>query len=342
MLHAMGTGMGLDFERFVGLLQTDAYIYIVQPLLFHLHLMDYDEDAYDALYWAVVGVLEIAVTFAILRPLEAWRPIEQWEQRRALWPDVWYTWIAKLGIVNALFFVWLQPTINHLETWMTVKNIWTVNLDEIAPGLTDQPLVSFAIYLVVLDFLGYWYHRWQHRFGIWWELHAVHHSQRQMSLWNDDRNHFVDDIVQTAFFTVVGLFIGVQPGQFVVLVAVSNTLQAIQHVNARLPYGWWLERVIVSPSFHRRHHAMEYGHTGTAYGCNFGVLFPWWDMIFRTASWETAVEPTGITDQLDRPEQRGRNYGKGVWAQQWLALCRIKARMTAASAAAVDSRYERS
>jgi len=320
--------IGLYFLRFVGLLQTDLYIYLVQPLLYHLHLMDYDEDTYDALYWSVVGVLEIVITYIILRPLEAWRPVEHWQDRKPLRSDVWYTWIAKIGVLNALFFMPMQPVINHIETWMTVRNIWALNIDEIWPGVTDEPLVSFVIYLVVLDFLGYWYHRWQHRFGLWWELHAVHHSQRQMSLWNDDRNHFLDDIVQTAFFTFVGLFIGVQPGQFVILVALGNTLQAIQHVNARLSYGRLLERIIVSPSFHRRHHAMEYGHTGIAYGCNFGVLVPWWDMMFRTASWENTVEPTGISDQLSSSAHAGREYGRGVWMQEWLALCRIGARIS--------------
>lgn len=45
----------------------------------------------------------------------------------------------------------------------------------------------------------------------------------------------------------------------------GNFMQSVQHVNARLPYGWLLERVIVSPIFHRRHHAVGYGHEGTRY-----------------------------------------------------------------------------
>jgi sterol desaturase/sphingolipid hydroxylase (fatty acid hydroxylase superfamily) len=211
---------------------------------------------------------------------------------------------------------------------MTLHNMPTIELDNLWPGVTDQPLVSFVAYLVVLDFAGYWYHRWQHRFGIWWELHAVHHSQQQLSLWADDRNHFVDDLVQAAFFASIALFIGVQPAQFIVLVAVGNVMQSIQHANARLPYGRLLERVVVSPLFHRRHHAVGYGHEGTRYGCNFGVLFPWWDMMFKTASWVRAVEPTGIRDQLPAPQGMARRYGDGLWAQQWYALVRIAHRLS--------------
>ena len=187
--------------------------------------------------------------------------------------------------------------------------------------------MTFVIYLVVLDFAGYWYHRWQHRFGLWWELHAVHHSQQQMSMWCDDRNHFLDDVIQAAFFAGISLFIGVPPSQFVVLLALSNFLQAVQHVNARLPFGPVLERIVVSPMFHRRHHAIGYGHEGTRYGCNFGVLFPWWDMMFRTASWNPVQEPTGIRDQLPAPDGRGLDYGRGVIAQQWYAFVRIAQRL---------------
>jgi sterol desaturase/sphingolipid hydroxylase (fatty acid hydroxylase superfamily) len=311
----------------ISAVQTLIYVDVVQPLLFHFNMMGYDDDIYDALYWVLIGVLQIGLTYALLRPLEALRPVEQWQDRRQVRSDVIYTWIAKLGILNLLFFVVLQPVFNALQSQMVIHGLPSIDLDGLYPGVTDQPLVSFLMYLIVLDFAGYWYHRWQHRFGVWWELHAVHHSQQQMSLWSDDRNHFLDDILQAGFFAAIALFIGVQPAQYVVLVAVSNFLQSVQHVNARLPFGPVLERLIVSPIFHRRHHAIGYGHEGTRYGCNFGVLFPWWDMLFRTASWERTVEPTGIRDQLPAPQGRSRRYGTGVVAQQVRALGRIARRL---------------
>jgi sterol desaturase/sphingolipid hydroxylase (fatty acid hydroxylase superfamily) len=316
-----------QLDNAVGSLQTLLYVDIVQPVFFKVGLMGYDEDTYDALYWVIIGALEVLATFAILRPLEALRPIEIWQDRKAVRSDVFYTWLAKLGIINLTFFFLLTPVFNHWQSLMAIYSVPNIDVDGLWPGVTDQPVVSFLIYLIVLDFAGYWYHRWQHRFGVWWELHAVHHSQQQMSLWADDRNHFLDDIIQAAFFAGISLFIGVQPSQFVVLVAVGNVLQSIQHVNAYLPRVPLLDRVLVSPTFHRRHHAVGYGHEGTRYGCNFGVLFPWWDMLFRTASWSRSIEPTGIRDQLPAPEGLGRNYGMGMWAQQWHAFVRIAQRL---------------
>jgi sterol desaturase/sphingolipid hydroxylase (fatty acid hydroxylase superfamily) len=318
MLHSLVASL----DSIVSSLQTWLFVDLVQPLLFKLGWMDYDEDTYDALYPVIVGLLTIVAMYGLLRPLEALRPVERWENRKAVRVDVFYTWISKLGLFNLFFFVAFQPLFDRVQAWLRYQGIANINLDTLWPGVTSAPLIAFVIYLVVLDFAGYWYHRWQHRIGIWWELHAVHHSQRQMSLWCDDRNHLLDDVLQAAFFAAIALAIGIAPTQFVVLVAVTNFMQSVQHVNARINVGPIVERLIVSPAFHRRHHAVGYGHEGTAYGCNFGVLFPWWDILFKTASWNRTVEPTGI-----RHEREGQSYGEGFVAQHWLALVRIARRL---------------
>lgn len=212
-----------------------------------------------------------------------------------------------------------------------------LEIDNLWPGVTTQPLVTFVIYLLILDFAGYWYHRLEHRFGIWWELHAVHHSQQKMSLWTNDRNHLLDDILQASFFACVALVIGVEPSQFVVLVAITNFMQSVQHANIRLHFGWLGERIVVSPAFHRRHHAIGFGHEGTTYGCNFGVLFSFWDILFRSASFDRTVEPTGIRDQLGAPGVAPVHYGDGFIEQHWLAFRRIGARLSSRRAGASAS-----
>lgn len=125
----------------------------------------------------------------------------------------------------------------------------------------------------------------QHRFGGWWQLHALHHSQRQMTMWSDNRNHH------------------------------------LSHANVRLSFGPVLGRMLLSPRFHRLHHGIGLGHPsagpGTPGGHNFAVLFPVWDMLFGTTRFDDIHGPTGVRDQLD-----GREYGRGFWSQQWLGLRR--------------------
>lgn len=327
-----------SLDSFVSAIQTMLYIDVVQPLLFKLGMMDVDEDTYDALYWVIVGVLEVLAMYAVLRPLEALRPAEKWQDRKGVRVDVLYTWVVKLGILN-LFFFTFQPLFDSLQSWLRMHNVPSFDLDNLWLGVTTQPIVTFVIYLLALDFAGYWYHRLEHRFGIWWELHAVHHSQQKMSLWSDDRNHLLDDVLQASFFACIAVVIGVEPSQFVVLVVITNLMQSVQHANIRLHFGWLGERIFVSPAFHRRHHAIGYGHEGTAYGCNFGVLFSFWDILFRSASFDRTVEPTGIRDQLGAPGVAPVRYGEGFFEQHWLAFRRIGARIASrrATAAPTDS-----
>ncbi len=86
----------------------------------------------------------------------------------------------------------------------------------------------------------------------------------------------------------------------------------------RLSFGRIGDRLLVSPHFHRRHHAIGDGHEGALRGCNFAVLFPIWDVLFGSANFEPGYPATGIRDQLD-----GRDYGRGFWSQQWLGLKRM-------------------
>lgn len=93
-----------------------------------------------------------------------------------------------------------------------------------------------------------------------------------------------------------------------------------------MSFGPLFERVLVSPRFHRLHHAVGLGHEsrgqGSLGGHNYAVLFPLWDILFRTARFDDRYEPTGIRDQVER----GRDYGRGFWQQQWLGLRRMVGR----------------
>ena len=116
--------------------------------------------------------------------------------------------------------------------------------------MTDQAWVSFVIYLVFFDFVHYWMHRAQHQSSAWWALHALHHSQCQMNMWSDNRNHLLDDVLVDVVWVVVALLIGVGPGQFVALVGGSRivregrrdwsdrTQQAAQRASDRTEDSW--------------------------------------------------------------------------------------------------------
>lgn len=292
----------------------------VQPVLYAAGWMAHQEDAYEATEWFLLGLIQVLVLYAILRPLESRVPAERWGDRRGVGVDVIYTLLHRLGGFSLLMFLLLTPLADSAAASLRAIGFTPLNLDAFWPGVTDVAWVSFLMYLVVLDLVDYGLHRLQHRFRWWWALHALHHSQRRMSFWSDDRNHLLDDLLIDGTKVVVALAIGVEPAQFVGLVIAARVLESVQHANLAWSYGVF-GRAIVSPTFHRRHHAIGFGHEGRTQGCNFAVLFPVWDWMFGTADWRREVEPTGIRDQL--PDHGARDYGDGFWRQQWLGLKRV-------------------
>ncbi len=294
---------------------------VVQPLMFHGGLGNLLAEGYRATGWLLVGLLQIGVLRTLFRALERWRPVEAVTDRRGVRTDVIYTLIHRLGLLRVALFFTLDPLWDTLIGRLHVAGLPTFALDDLWPGVTDLAWVSFVLYLLLFDFVDYALHRGQHAFGWWWQLHAVHHSQRQMTMWTDNRNHLLDDVLRDSVFVLVALLVGVPPGQFVAIVACTQLVESLSHANVRLSFGRF-ERVLVSPRYHRLHHAIGLGHEsagpGSLGGHNFAILFPLWDLLFCTARFDARVEPTGIRDQLE-----GRDYGAGFWAQQWLGLVRL-------------------
>jgi len=291
----------------------------VLPLVHQLGLGGYAEQAFDWTEFFLIGALEIPLLFIILGTLEKWRPLEVSTSHVEKNTDIFYTFLHRLGFVPLMLFLLMTPLVDGLDGWLRMQDIIPPKLEDALPFLHSSPLLSFIFYLFILDFLGYWLHRGQHQINVWWALHSLHHSQRHMSFWSDDRNHLLDDFLMDGAFALVALLIGVAPAQFVTIVIASRVLQSLAHANLRLSFGRIGEYLLVSPRYHRVHHAMGLGHTGLHQGCNFAVLFPVWDVLFRTANFENIYPATGVSDQLE-----GRDYGSTFLSQHWLALGRVK------------------
>lgn len=297
---------------------------VLQPLMFAFGLGNLLADGYRATGWLLVGLIEIALMLTVLRALERWRPVEVVTDRAAVRTDIVYTLIHRLGLFRVAMFFSIDPLWDWTVGQLRLQGLPTFELDRLWPGITDQALVSFALYLLLFDLVDYVYHRVQHNLGWWWQLHAVHHSQQQMTLWTDNRNHLLDSVLRDSVFVLLALAVGVPPAQFVAIVAVTQLVESLSHANVQLGFGPF-RALLVSPTYHRLHHAAGVGHEtagqGTLGGHNFAVLFPVWDILFGTARFDVVTGPTGIRDQWE-----GRDYGHGFWSQQWRALLRLAGR----------------
>ena len=220
---------------------------VLQPLMFAVGLGSQLESGYEATGWILVGLLQLAVIAGVIGPLQRWRPVEPVTDHATVRTDIVYTLIHRLGLFRLGLFLAVDPVADSFFGSLRMAGISTFQLDGVWPGITDLPWVSLLLYLVVFDFVDYWIHRGQHHFEWWWRLHSLHHAQRQMTMWSDNRNHLLDDLLRDTILVVVAQAIGVAPGQFIAIVAITQLSESFQHANVRLWFGRWGERAWVSP-----------------------------------------------------------------------------------------------
>ncbi|WP_376090405.1 sterol desaturase family protein [Roseomonas sp. CCTCC AB2023176] len=277
------------------------------PFLYATGLMAWEEDATGWLDFAVLGVVQIILIWLVCRPLEAWKPVERWDDRREVVTDILYTILTRLGLLPLIVFVLFRPVQSWLQGSFADAGLTPPTLEGWFPILRDHSFIAFAAYVVILDFGDYWRHRLQHALPWWYALHAVHHAQTKMTFWTDDRNHLLDDLLAGLWFGVLALLIGVPPAQFPLIILLLRFVEALSHANVRLSFGAVGERLVVSPRFHRVHHGpLSAGEDGR----NYAVLLPIWDLMFRTADFRRDVFP--VTGDPGAPKA----MATGSWWQQ--------------------------
>ncbi len=306
------------FSLLAGWLYENALV----PVLYRADMMQWEDIAYGWLLFAIYGVAQVLVMLAICVPLERFRRLEQWPDRKSVGVDIFYTLLSRIGVMPLVTFVLFY----ELQVWLsgTLTDLGYVppTLEGMFPFLMGRQVLTFCIYVLVLDCADYWRHRLSHRFGWWYALHSVHHAQRQMTFWSDDRNHVLDDVVAFVWFLTLGLLIGIPPMQFPLVILLLRTLESISHANARVSFGWAGERMLVSPRFHRAHHGVL---AAGQKSCNYGAIFPFWDVIFRTADFSREPVRTG---DPSAPEA----MATGNWVAQQVAGFRRLGRSISRSA----------
>jgi hypothetical protein len=127
--------------------------------------------------------------------------------------------------------------------------------------------------------------------------------------------------MRSLVFATVALIIGIEPSQFILLQALSRLIQSWQHGSYSADFKW-LKYIIVTPKFHRYHHAIRLGYElpgkeGVLGGCNFGVLFPWWDMLFLPQFLRSGFSQLGwiSSDPVSNPVLQQIQFAKLSWEE---------------------------
>jgi sterol desaturase/sphingolipid hydroxylase (fatty acid hydroxylase superfamily) len=292
---------------------------VVKPLLAATGMSGIVTDQSGMAELLVLGFVQLFFMGVVFWPLEKFAPAERWSNGRYARVDRTHAFINLLGIApfgTYFVFVPLGDAIGRLMGQDSAEPSW--HLGHLVPWLNGHPLVLFLIYFVILDFAAWVMHRLQHRLGWWWAIHSLHHSQRQMNRWTDDRGNIVDTILQEVFIAAWGLVIGVPPVDYGLIAFFGTMIEKLSHANTRITFGPVFDKLLVDPRFHRQHHMRADPENPNLHNCNFSFVFPIWDILFRTALYDGRVRPTG----LDDPEMDADNM-KGWYGQQVASTARL-------------------
>lgn len=139
--------------------------------------------------------------------------------------------------------------------------------------------LQFLVLVVVTDFVSYWWHRGAHKSRLLWRFHRIHHSQIHLTPLTNYRFHAGDMSLRGTLQAVPVVMLGADASWFMAAIWIETALNLLAHADLDWGYGP-AGYLVVSPRFHRVHHAAA---SGPAHR-NFGFLLSFWDFAFGTAA----------------------------------------------------------
>lgn len=211
--------------------------------------------------------------------------------------EKWYGWkkgfetVRTLDMISSLSSGVTNTTKDVLGISIAIISYeWLVQ--HIAVYHVQHSWLLYVIAFIALDFSGYWVHRLAHSVNFFWNNHIVHHSSEEFNLACALRQSIS---VFVRIYTVLLLpaaLLGV-PSKVIAIVAPIHLFAQFWYHTRHIDRMGLLEYIIVTPSHHRVHHAINPIYLDK----NFGQVFIFWDRWFGTYQEELKDTPCvyGIT-----------------------------------------------
>ena len=159
---------------------------------------------------------------------------------------------------------------------------------EMDRGWFDASLNGVLLWVlaaVLWDFCYYWNHRLGHEISILWAAHAVHHQSEEYNLSTALRQTSSSFLFSWIFY--VPLFVIGFPTDVVVTVGAANLIYQFWVHTRHIDRLGVMDRILVTPSNHRVHHAQNERYIDK----NYGGIFILWDRLFGTFAEESDDDP---------------------------------------------------
>ncbi|MBC7850044.1 MAG: sterol desaturase family protein [Chitinophagaceae bacterium] len=211
--------------------------------------------------------------------------------------EKWYGWRKGLDTVRNLDMISsLSSGITNVTKDVLGLSIAIVSykwmVDHWAFFELKAGVLTYFIAFIALDLAGYWVHRIAHEYNFFWNNHIIHHSSEEFNLACALRQSVSVFFRLFTFFLLPAAFLGV-PTEVVAITAPLHLFAQFWYHTQHIGRMGFLEKIIVTPSHHRVHHAINPVYLDK----NYSQIFIFWDKIFGTFQEELAeVRPVyGIT-----------------------------------------------
>jgi sterol desaturase/sphingolipid hydroxylase (fatty acid hydroxylase superfamily) len=231
--------------------------------------------------------------------------------------EKWYGWYKNKDTVRTM------DMISSLSSGITnvTKDVLGLSIVIISYGWIvkhfallhiKDTIVVYIVAFMALDLSGYWTHRTQHVINLFWNGHIIHHSSEEFNLACALRQSISSIANIFVVFLLPAALLGV-PEKVIAIVAPLHLFAQFwyhtQHINKM---GFW-EKIIVTPSHHRVHHAINAEYIDK----NYGQIFIFWDKLF--GSYQPELETVKPVYGITRPV-RTWNPVKINFQHVWLLM----------------------
>ena len=229
---------------------------------------------------ATLVVIGVFLVVERLRPAQRRSLVARGHRQDVLYTVLNATVVAPLVVALSLSFT---EVARRALPWIVLPKVGVV-----------PRWAMIAVIFVAMDWLNWLAHLANHRVLVLWRFHELHHSQEDMSVLTVFRTH---PLIHVSYLIALipGIVLLANGALPTTLLVVYGATVAFAHSNTNLGFGP-LERIFVSPNFHRIHHRVD-----GAQDVNLGFALTIWDQLSGRAVFPTPETIRADTGLPGRP-----------------------------------------
>ena len=150
-------------------------------------------------------------------------------------------------------------------------------VEHLAIFTIESTWLTYVLAFIAIDFASYWNHRLCHKVNFFWNIHVIHHSSEEFNLACALRQTISNILGYFPLLLIPAALIGI-PNEVIAVLAPLHLFAQFWYHTKHIGKLGFLEYIIVTPSQHRVHHAINDIYIDK----NLAAIFCIWDRAFGT------------------------------------------------------------